>query len=179
MSSTAPNKVSKKHFEMFTLYLDGKTCAEIAAIYKTTRQAVSKVSIKNDWRGKLEAYHCRAYEQSINVGAKRTGAETMLLLSDWVHKIIQRIKNGGDATLEEIKEVQKIFAKLAEENRLTDNKPTQISTGEVRHVVLLPPGVKRFGVDPPGPGVVEIETTAEDIETKKEKQQNEYDEIGE
>jgi hypothetical protein len=163
----APTVSSQQRaIEMFKLYLEGKTHQEIADQYGVSKTVVSRIAQKKEWKNKLIIYYQRAYDEAITIGAKKTGAQSMQLLGAWVSKTIRKVKDGQDISLDEVKEVRQIFVALAEENRLADHKPTQVISGVVRHEVILSPGVQHFGVDPPGPGVIEV--TAEPEKKNKD-----------
>lgn len=154
---TTRNK--KRAVEMFRMYLGGKTYKQIGEAYNVSAVKVFKIAKEYGWQLMVAKYYQNIYNETITVGAKRTGAKIFSLIELYVKKIETKVSADPlyEIPLDVLKELRQLMDLLLTENRLTDNKPTANASGTIRHEIVLPPGVKHFGLDPPNPAVKQIE----------------------
>lgn len=145
--------------DMLTMHLvEGKSQAEIARHYNISEARVSAIAKANDWHKQKAKFVQLVHDRITKVGAKQIATSALSSLKLWSDRILGKLKDNKEVTIEEIRETIKIAALFLNENRLTDEKPTQITSGVVEHRVIVPAGTKRWGLDPPGPNVKQIES---------------------
>lgn len=153
-----------RDLEMFKLWMQGTSCATLAHTFNLSVNSVYKIRKRDRWEKLRQEFNERVYMRQ----ALRLKALTVRLV-DAVEKdfniIIKKLSGETPVALtpEERTHIRMTLDRLLKENRLSDGKPTDIgeTTGVVEHRIKLPPGVKRFGVIPPGDNVKQIESTEE------------------
>lgn len=159
MTDIAPKKSKgkKRALAMFKMHLEGKSYQEIADAFGVSKTIVGRSAIKYNWKARVVEYYQRIYDEVVTTGAKKLGAKVMSILEWQVAQIAKKTQQENySMAAEDMRELRQLFDLLLKENRLTDNKPTESFGGVVTHRIILPEGVKHFGVDPPGPGVIEV-----------------------
>lgn len=156
--------VKVERLEMLKMYLDGASFAKIAETYGMTRQAVHQHSKRQRWKEKKAKYYQTVFDDGISK-LKRITAMSIGLIDKF---LLDKVKESATRalTLDEVGEIRQILAKVYDQVRLEDGKPTVNTGGVVVHELRLPPGVSSFGVLPPSNGVKLIET---DVTTSKAK----------
>lgn len=152
-------KKKERAIAMFKMHMQGKSYDEIGKEHGVSKTVVWRVAKKYDWEKLQTAYWQRTYEKVVNSGAKQVASKIMGLIKHHVNGLQKKVADDPNYTLsiDDVRELRQLLDALLKENRLNDGKPTEAIGGTVRHVVELPPGVKHYGVDPPGPNVIEIE----------------------
>lgn len=149
---------------MFKMHLKGKTHKEIAEFFDVSETIVAREAMKYKWKKLTGEFYQKAYDTVISAGAKKVATHIMDLIAHQVKLLRKKIEENPafEIPVEQLRELRQLAEMLIKENRLTDNKPTDNISGVVETRIILPPGVKAFGVDPPGPGVKELEYKPEE-----------------
>lgn len=156
---TKTSALKLAELEMYKDYLRYVPVEKIAIKYAMSAEGVYKIAQKNQWKKKrLKAKELayknldKKYRQQIVDIVKFVQHDYMLLMQ-------KCLTEKREMTMQERGYVLSLLEKLTKENRLNEGKPTDITEGNhlVRHEVLLPAGVRRFGVIPPGPNVTQVE----------------------
>lgn len=162
MAKSKPNSLKltgkARKRAMLRMYVEGKTQAEIAAAFSISQTRVSMIANEEDWKTRLAKYWNRAYTQATTTGLKKMGSMILLVIEHQLKIINEKIAKepGYSVPADTIRELRQMFETITKEARLNDGKPTEVTAGVVRHEVILPPGTEFWGVDAPGPNVVEV-----------------------
>lgn len=159
-----------RNTEMFKEWFKGKPISKIAEEYGLSRQRVDAIKKRDKWAQVAEELQNRAYSALSYEWKEFVGSITMALKTDW-NRAVNRLLKSDDASLtpDERTHGRLLLDHLVKSSRLADDKPTSIQSteGVVTHRVLLPAGVKRWGVIPPDAKVEQIE--AKEVEKEKPK----------
>lgn len=148
---------------MFKDWIAGVTHKALAEKYGMTDDNVQAISKKYNWKQLRKDLATRAYSKAIDrirdMTVKMAG-----LLDDDIDKIAAEVaKKKRMLTPEERAHFRSLQDRLLKENRLEDGKPTDTIGGTVKTELVLPPGVKAFGIIPPAAGVTMTEATPEEV----------------
>lgn len=168
-------KGKARNIEMFKDYFKGMRISEIADKYDLSRQRVDSIKRRDKWETVAQEIRDRAYAKLSYEWKDFLGKVTLSLKKDWERIMRKVVDDDGTLTPAERAHGRVLLTELVKASRLADEKPTEITdnTGVVTHRVLLPEGVKRYGVIPPDSNVKQIEHE----ETKKDKPKLNIDDV--
>lgn len=146
--------------EMFKDYFKGLRMTQIAVKYGISRQRVDKIKRRDKWNKMAEEIRDRAYAALSYEWKDFAGKVTSTLKKDW-ERILRRLSENPDAELSDKERAhgRHLLEHLTKATKMADDKPTEVTStdGVVTHRVLLPAGVKRWGIIPPGAKVEQVE----------------------
>ncbi len=155
-----PNSISGKlKTKMFGRYLEGMSYAAIGREFSVSRTRVNQIAQEQEWRRHAGDHLKRAYARLAEVELKRVGIVAAAILDKHMQRLFARIDSTPNLELSssEWREIRQTLDAIRNDQRLSDHEPTEIVGGTVVTEIHLRPGVKRYGVDPPGPNVKIIE----------------------
>lgn len=169
-----PEQVAKE-LEMYKDYLRYTPIEEMAVKYKMSPENIYKISRTKKWKEKRQSIKEEQYK-SLDKRYKAQIVNLFKFIENDLIRLMQRCsRENREMTKEERKHALTAFEVIVKESRLTEGRPTEITDGNhtVRHEVILPPGVKRFGVIPPARNVTQV-----DAKEVKEEPKTPEDDVG-
>jgi hypothetical protein len=158
-----PEEVARE-LDMYQDYLRYTPVEEIARKYGMSPEGVYKVSQRNEWKAKRAKAKEQAYK-NLDKKYRQQLVDIVKFIEHDYRLLMQKcLREGREMSKEERQYVLKLLENLTKENRLNEGRPTDITdnSGIIRHEILLPKGVRRFGVIPPPPNVVQVEASKQD-----------------
>lgn len=158
-----------RNIEMFKDYFKGMRISEISVKYGLSRQRVDTIKRRDKWESVSQEIQDRAYAKLSYEWKDFLGKVTLSLKKDWERVMKKLITEENTLTPDERTHGRMLLDHLVKASRLADDKPTEIAatSGVVEHRVLLPEGVKRFGVIPPNSNVNQVEHKESDKDKPK------------
>lgn len=159
---------------MFKDYLRHMKMEDIASKYEMSEKNVYHIAKNNNWKNKRKKAKELAYKRLEKI-YKEQVVDIVKFIQHDVNTLITRcITEKREMTKEERQYVLSLFEKYTKETKLVDGKPTEITDGnhKIIHEVILPAGVTRYGVIPPDPSVIQVES----IPKLPEEKNDEFDE---
>lgn len=152
-----------RNTQMFQDYTLGMTQALIAEKYKMSIDNVRHIAMKNNWPKLIKEMSMRGHERAMT-DVRFVVSKTTRLMRLNSTRIEREMDKDQDRTLtkDEASFVLTANDRALKEARLEDNKPTEISGGPQPITVVLPAGVRRFGVMPPAKGITLVNAEPED-----------------
>lgn len=170
-------KIIDRDFEMFKDYCAGMSAENLGTKYQLTRQAVYNICSRDKWKQKkkkLLELEFTKFKEERKLQIKKLAT---ILISD-VDLIAKLQTQNPNQRLDKdtFMAVHKFYETLTKEVNLDDGKPTEINHGTQvhRHEVVLPQGVKGWGVIPPISEVKHIELKPEDVEKKQDEENEDF-----
>jgi hypothetical protein len=165
-----------RNVEMFKDYFKGMKRQELADKYGISIQRVDFIKKRDKWEKIAQKLRDKAYSAMAHEFKDLLGKVALALKKDW-ERVVRKVVSDDTVTLsaDERTHGRMLLDYLVKASRLADDKPTEISgtSGVVTHRVLLPEGVKRYGVIPPDSNVQQIEHK----ESEKDKSKIDVDDI--
>jgi hypothetical protein len=142
--------------------LTGCSYESLAVKYKVSYSTVATMSAKNDWKGLRQKAMERSFAAAVNEVKGMTLTLTHALKRDMQRVAERAMSENKDLTKEERDHFRALLDRFFKESRLDEGKPTDIQGGNGNQSVniILPPGVKRFGLIPPAAQVQVVESTS-------------------
>jgi len=159
-------KAFERDKQMFVDWMNGMTQPEIAKKYEISPSNVTKVARKYNWRDKRRQINQREFSDVIN-DLQGIATKTSHILKGDVIRIVKKFNSSDEPlTGEERAHLRALLDRILKELRLEDGKPTEISNEPVQ--IVLPAGVKDFGVIPTTGRTVKVIETEEINEDKED-----------
>lgn len=150
-----------RNLAMFKEWVLGVSGAEIAARYGISAGAVTKIKQKEKWPAKLKELRELQFAE-FGQALKGVTVKSMAALNKDLDRIIDKLNKNASNQLtdSERTHLRQLVEFASKGARVEDGKPTDIEEkrGVVEHHILLPPGVKQWGVIPPADNVKFIES---------------------
>lgn len=140
----------------------GKTYGQLATQFGLTVDGVDYIAKKNNWKVLRQKAIDRAFSTAVMEVKSMALTMTLALKRDMEMIIADSIKEKRQLKEVERSHFRTLLDRFFKEARLDEGKPTEITTGTQKVELVLPPGVKRFGIIPPDPRVTLIESTVEE-----------------
>lgn len=155
--------------KFYSMYLKGHTNKEIALALDVTEMAVSRAVKKYGWKQKKKDYLAAVHEASKD-DMRAAGAMVNTLIKTGIQQILKQHQENPDQkiSLETLSELRKFSEYINKEARLDDGKPTENTSGVVRHTIVLPPNAKRWGIEAPSTSVKILEHSEVEVKNKEE-----------
>jgi hypothetical protein len=153
--------------DMFKKWMSGATKESIAQEYGLSTQAIYDIARKNDWKGKRRMVKDAVYAD-VMTEVKDRAVELFGLLATDLGLLKQSAhlkKKKRQLTKEERQYAMKFLEICLHEQKLSEGKPTAITSGEQELRLVLPQGVEDAWVIPPDP---RLAIQRETPETKNE-----------
>lgn len=152
----------ERNVAMFRDWITGTTKTDLAIRYDVNINTVLKVSKENNW----DALKKKAIDRMLGAAVQEVKGMaymmTLALKRDMEIIIKQAVQENRTLSGAERDHFAKLLDRFMKEARLDDGKPTEISSDTKRVELVLPPGVKRFGIIPPDPRVHLVESKVEE-----------------
>lgn len=155
--------------QMYKDYLQHISVDVIASRYGLTADGVYKIAKKNDWKKKRLKAKELAYK-NLDKKYKEQIVDIVRFVQNDLTLLMQKCSTEKrEMTMSERGYMLSLLEKFTKERRLNDGKPTDITDSNhvVRHEVILPKGVRRFGVIPPAANVIQVESQEIKLEETK------------
>jgi hypothetical protein len=150
--------------QIFIDWLNGLTAKQIAEKHGMSKDNVYRLSQKYNWRDKRKQINARYFEDTIDKINRISYKSTNLLYSD-IERIQKKFESGTEPlTAEERAHLRGLLDRILKERRLEEGKPTEISDTPVK--IILPAGVKDFGIIPTTAHSVKVIETEQEIESE-------------
>ncbi len=162
---------------MFKDWVKGMTHAEIAAKYNLSVSHVGLMSSKHKWREARGIIRKKRYSLAIQSLQEESADLIKALKKDFHLTMLDQMKTNRTFSKDERKHFLDMLDRFLKETRLEDGKPTDVMNNHHRIEVVLPAGVKHFGVIPPPPNsTVLVSNKSVDAEKNKDPSE-EYNDI--
>lgn len=164
-SSDKPEELTilQRNVLMFKDWINGLSHEKIADKYKLHVQSVHKIASDNNWTDLKKKTMDKMFSVAVNEVKSMAYTITLALKRDMQKIVHTAIKEDRVLSEAERAHFRTLLDRFFKEARLDEGKPTDITGGTQVHRVqlVLPPGVKRFGIIPPDPRVTYVEKTEE------------------
>jgi hypothetical protein len=152
----------ERNVAMFKDWIGGMTYESLGEKYGLTLDGVFAISKKQNWK----TLKAQLIEKRLAAAGQEVKGMVVTILTalkrDMQMIVDAAVRENRMLTDDERDHFTKLYEKFMKESRLDDGKPTEISDETRRVELVLPPGVKRFGVIPPDPRVNLVESKPTD-----------------
>ncbi len=158
---SAPENMADKALrdvKMFREWLSGKTYKQLAVENDLSICRLFDIAKKYKWKDLKKELLDRQFRAAL-ARTREIAIFTQDALAEDIKNFVSKAREGKrDLTKEERDHLRAMYDRILKEIRLDEGKPTDIgNNGTVQVEIVLPPGVRRFGLVPPSPNVKTIE----------------------